>query len=98
MIIKALVQNLRHGGLRTGAGDPVDRWPQLLQRFAAVDGGADVALFQEACDWDRFGERQLRRAAADLGMQALPLAPSYSGSTAHGDITHFITESVVSLS
>lgn len=77
--IKIVAQNLAHGGLRDGSGTPQDRWPLLLKRFAAAGDDIDAFLFCEVVDWHRFGERQLRRAMADLGMEALPLAPTSSG-------------------
>src|SRR4051812_12349429 len=78
MIIKWIAQNLSHGGLRNGSGTPGDRWQRLLKRFAAA-GDVDAYCFTEAVDWGKFGEKQLRRAMSDLGMDALPLAPSSSG-------------------
>jgi endonuclease/exonuclease/phosphatase family metal-dependent hydrolase len=77
--IKIVVQNLAHGGLRDGSGTPQDRWPRLLKRFAAAGDDVDAFLFCEVVDWGKYGERQLHRAMADLGVQALPLAPTSSG-------------------
>ncbi|MEU5836341.1 hypothetical protein ABZ820_22105 [Streptomyces diacarni] len=78
MELTVVVQNLGLGGLRNGAGDPEDRWPLLVERIRSV-GPADLVLVSEACDWDRFGHRQLARAMRDLDMDALPLPPSGSG-------------------
>ncbi|MGW0771530.1 hypothetical protein [Streptomyces sp. NPDC002676] len=71
MELTIVVQNLSHGGLRTGSGDPQDRWPSLAERILSM-GQPDLLLLQEAADWERFGHRQLSRAMHDLGMDVLP--------------------------
>ncbi|MFF4534116.1 endonuclease/exonuclease/phosphatase family protein [Streptomyces sp. NPDC001407] len=78
MELTVVVQNLGHGGLRNGSGDPEDRWPLLAERIRSA-GPADLVLVQEAVDWDRYGHRQLGRAMRDLDMDATPLPPSSSG-------------------
>ncbi|MEU6647714.1 endonuclease/exonuclease/phosphatase family protein [Streptomyces albidoflavus] len=77
MQLTLVVQNLGHGGLRTGAGDPEDRWPALAERIGAP--APDVVLLQEANGWGANGHRQLARAMRDLDLDALPLAPSGTG-------------------
>lgn len=72
------VQNLGHGALRDGAGNPGDRWPQVVQRLRSA-GEPDLVLLQEAVDWDKYGHKQLGRAMDDLGMDAMPIPPSSSG-------------------
>ncbi|NUK09952.1 endonuclease/exonuclease/phosphatase family protein [Streptomyces lunaelactis] len=84
MELTIAVQNLGHGGLRNGSGDPEHRWPQLAERInsAAERVGArhvDLALVQEAVDWDKYGHRQLGQAMTDLDMDAVPIPPSSSG-------------------
>lgn len=78
MELTVVVQNLGQGGLRNGAGDPEDRWPQLVERIRSV-GEPDLVLVQEAVDWDKYGHRQLGRAMRDLDMDALPIPPSGTG-------------------
>ncbi|MER5781262.1 endonuclease/exonuclease/phosphatase family protein [Streptomyces mobaraensis] len=78
MELTVVVQNLSHGGLRNGSGDPEDRWPLLAERIRTA-GPVDLVLVQEAVDWDRYGHRQLGRAMRDLDMDATPLPPSSSG-------------------
>jgi endonuclease/exonuclease/phosphatase family metal-dependent hydrolase len=74
-----VVQNLGRGGLKSGAGVPEDRWPQLAERLTSV-GQPDIALLQEAGDgWATDSHQQLVRAEGDLDMDALPLPPSRSG-------------------
>lgn len=72
------VQNLGHGALRDGSGNPEDRWPQVVERLRSA-GEPDLVLFQEAVDWDKFGHKQLGRAMDDLDMDATPIPPSTSG-------------------
>lgn len=78
MELTIVVQNLGHGGLRDGSGDPDDRWPVLAERILTV-GEPDLVLVQEAVGWDTYGHRQLGRAMKDLDMDALPVPPSSSG-------------------
>ncbi|MGW0712502.1 endonuclease/exonuclease/phosphatase family protein [Streptomyces sp. NPDC002643] len=78
MELTIVVQNLGHGGLRNGSGDPEDRWPQLVERILGA-GEPDLVLVQEAVDWDKYGHRQLGRAMRDLDMDTLPIPPSSSG-------------------
>jgi hypothetical protein len=73
------VQNLGHGGLRNGDGVPEDRWPSLADRINSAAERVDVVLLCEVVDWHQYGHKQLSRAMADLGLDALPLAPSKSG-------------------
>ncbi|WP_175308960.1 endonuclease/exonuclease/phosphatase family protein [Streptomyces lunaelactis] len=78
------VQNLGHGGLRDGDGNPEDRWPHLAERIngAADQVGAshvDVVMLCEVVDWHCYGNKQLARAMRDLDLDAAPLAPSRSG-------------------
>jgi endonuclease/exonuclease/phosphatase family metal-dependent hydrolase len=84
MELTIVVQNLGHGGLRNGSGDPDHRWPQLAERInsAAARVGArqvDAVLVQEAVDWDKYGHRQLGVAMRDLDLDAVPIPPSSSG-------------------
>ncbi|MFC9431589.1 endonuclease/exonuclease/phosphatase family protein [Streptomyces sp. NPDC056987] len=84
MQLTVAVQNLGHGGLADGDGNPEDRWPQLARRLnGAADrvgaGQVDVVMLCEVVDWHRFGNKQLARAVEDLGLDAAPLAPSRSG-------------------
>lgn len=78
MELKIVVQNLGHGGLRNGSGDPDHRWPLLVERILSA-GAPDLVLLQEAADWDKYGHRQLGQAMKDLDMDALPIPPSSSG-------------------
>ncbi|MFF8919160.1 hypothetical protein ACF08M_39190 [Streptomyces sp. NPDC015032] len=78
MELTIVVQNLGHGGLRNGAGDPEDRWPQLAERILSV-GEPDLVLVQEAVEWSSYGHRQLGVAMRDLDMDAVPIPPSSSG-------------------
>lgn len=78
MELTIVVQNLAHGGLRNGVGDPENRWPRLAERIRSV-GTPDLVLLQEAADWGKYGHRQLGQAMRDLGMDALPLPPCGSG-------------------
>jgi endonuclease/exonuclease/phosphatase family metal-dependent hydrolase len=77
--LTVVVQNLGHGGLRNGDGDPEDRWPLLAERINSAADRVDVVLLCEAVDWGKYGHKQLSRAMGDLGLDALPLAPSNSG-------------------
>lgn len=78
MELTIVVQNLAHGGLRNGAGDPENRWPRLAERIRSA-GTPDLVLLQEAADWGKYGHRQLGQAMRDLDMDALPLPPCGSG-------------------
>ncbi|WP_328698564.1 hypothetical protein [Streptomyces sp. NBC_00342] len=49
MELTVVVQNLGNGGLRSGSGDPEERWPQLVERIRSA-GAADLVLLQEAVD------------------------------------------------
>ncbi|MER6500183.1 endonuclease/exonuclease/phosphatase family protein [Streptomyces sp. NPDC001455] len=73
-----VVQNLGHGGLRNGAGDPENRWPRLAERILSV-GEPDLVLVQEAVEWSAYGHRQLGIAMRDLDLDAVPIPPSSSG-------------------
>ncbi|WP_370066373.1 endonuclease/exonuclease/phosphatase family protein [Streptacidiphilus sp. MAP5-3] len=79
MQLTVVVQNLGHGGLKNGDGEPEDRWPLLAERINAAAERVDVVLLCEAVDWGLYGHKQLARAMRDLGLDALPLAPSKSG-------------------
>lgn len=79
MQLTVVVQNLAHGGLRNGDGDPQDRWPLLAERISSAAERVDVVLLCEVVDWHMYGHKQLGRAMTDLGLDALPLAPSRSG-------------------
>jgi endonuclease/exonuclease/phosphatase family metal-dependent hydrolase len=79
MQLTIAVQNLGHGALRDGAGEPEDRWPLIVERIRSLDQPPDLVCFQEACDWGRFGHAQLARAMRDLDLDATPLPPSSSG-------------------
>ncbi|MEY9966894.1 hypothetical protein ABIA33_004959 [Streptacidiphilus sp. MAP12-16] len=79
MRLTICVQNLGHGGLRNGGGDPEDRWPLLAERINSAAERVDVVPLCEVVDWHMYGHKQLARAKADLGLDALPLAPSKSG-------------------
>lgn len=84
MELTIAVQNLGHGGLRNGSGDPDYRWPQLAERINSAGQlvGArqvDAVLVQEAVDWDKYGHRQLGVAMRDLDLDAMPIPPSSSG-------------------
>ncbi|MFE6052858.1 endonuclease/exonuclease/phosphatase family protein [Kitasatospora sp. NPDC056446] len=84
MDLTVVVQNLGHGGLKDGDGNPEDRWPKLAERIegAAEVAGADhvdVVMLCEVVGWHLYGHKQLARAKKDLGLDAAPLAPSRSG-------------------
>ncbi|MFE2426932.1 endonuclease/exonuclease/phosphatase family protein [Streptomyces sp. NPDC059373] len=76
MELTIVVQNTGRGGLKTGAGQPQDRWPLLVERISACE--PDVVLLQELEGWTADGHRQAARAQQDLGMDLL-LTPSGSG-------------------
>lgn len=78
MLLTCMSQNLLFGGVRNGAGDPEDRWPLLLERIQKVK--PDILLLQEAWDWGKYGHKHLVQAKNDLGMEAMPLPASNSGS------------------
>ncbi|MET9779221.1 endonuclease/exonuclease/phosphatase family protein [Streptomyces sp. NPDC006367] len=79
MQLTVVVQNVGTGGIRNGDGDPEDRWPALAERINGAADRVDVVLLQEVSEWDKYGHKQLSRAMSDLGLDALPLAPSRSG-------------------
>ena len=79
MKLTIVVQNLGHGGLRDADGNPQDRWPLLAERINTAADRVDVVLLSEVVGWDHYGHKQLARAMDDLGLDALPLAPSRSG-------------------
>lgn len=79
MQLTVVTQNLGLGGLRSGDGDPQDRWPLLAQRILGAAARVDVVLLSEVVDWHLYGHKQLARALDDLGLDAAPLAPSRSG-------------------
>jgi hypothetical protein len=79
MLLTFAAQNLKFGGLSDDDGNSEDRWPALVERFKSINPKPDFLLLSEARDWEKQGHRQLSRAMHDLGMDALPLAPSKSG-------------------
>ena len=79
MQVTVAVQNLGHGGLKDGDGNPEDRWPLLADRINTAGERVDVVLLCEVNGWHEYGHKQLARAMRDLGLDALPLAPSSSG-------------------
>lgn len=79
MQLNIVVQNLGHGGLKDGDGNPDDRWPQLTERINGAADRVDVVMLCEANGWDLYGHKQLARAMADLDLDAAPLALSRSG-------------------
>ncbi|GHE14687.1 endonuclease/exonuclease/phosphatase family protein [Streptomyces alanosinicus] len=79
MQLTIVVQNLGHGGLKDGDGNPEDRWPQLSERINSAADRVDVVMLCEVVDWHLYGHKQLARALEDLDLDAAPLAPSRSG-------------------
>ncbi|KQV20829.1 MULTISPECIES: endonuclease/exonuclease/phosphatase family protein [unclassified Kitasatospora] len=79
MRLTLLVQNLGHGALYDGNGNPDYRWPAVAEAIRALPEQPDLVLFQEAVDWGRWGHKHLAQAMHDLDMDAPPLPPSSSG-------------------
>ena len=79
MLLTIMAQNLGHGGLQDGDGNPEDRWPDLAKRINEATPAVDILLLCEANNWGKYGHKQLVRARRDLGLEALPLSPSNSG-------------------
>lgn len=79
MQLTIAVQNLGHGGLKDGDGNPEDRWPLLAERINSAADRVDVVMLCEAVDWHLYGHKQLARAMHELDLDAVPLAPSRSG-------------------
>ena len=79
MELSIVVQNLGHGGLFDGDGNPQDRWPLLAERINSAADRVDLVMLTETTDWHRYGHKQLARAMRDLDLDAAPLGPSRSG-------------------
>ncbi|MCX4529290.1 endonuclease/exonuclease/phosphatase family protein [Streptomyces sp. NBC_01551] len=78
-IIRIVFQNLGHGALKDGDGNPEDRWPAVTERIASIGAPADMVALNECAGWNLYGHKQLGRAMRDLDMDALPLPHSKSG-------------------
>ncbi|POX43031.1 hypothetical protein C3486_02080 [Streptomyces sp. Ru73] len=76
MEIVVASQNVSRGGIRSGSGDPQDRWPVIAEALASVS--PDIVLIQEAEGWGADAARQLVRAENDLDMDGI-LSPSRTG-------------------
>ena len=46
MQFSIVVQNLGHGGLYDGDGNPQDRWPLLVERISGAAERVDVVMLQ----------------------------------------------------
>lgn len=79
MHLTVVVQNLGMGGLEDGDGNPQDRWPLLAQRINSAAERVDIVMLCEVTGWGKYGHKQLARAARELDLDAVPLAPSRSG-------------------
>ncbi|MFI9041751.1 hypothetical protein [Streptomyces sp. NPDC053726] len=80
MQLTIAVQNLGHGGLKDGDGNPEDRWPLLAERINAAADRVDVVMVSEAVDWHSYGHKQLARAIRDLDMDAVALAQTLTSA------------------
>ncbi|MUL41575.1 endonuclease/exonuclease/phosphatase family protein [Streptomonospora sp. PA3] len=70
-------QNLKHGGIGDGEGNPEDRWPRLAETITAVR--PDILCLQECHGWSDHLHHQTYRAEKDLGMRLAGLAPGRCG-------------------
>lgn len=77
MRLTIVAQNLSHGGVYDGDGEPEDRMQALADRIHSA--GADLALLSECQGWDRDDHGPLRRMERLTGLKAAPLAPSGTG-------------------
>lgn len=74
-----MAQNLGRGGFANDEGENEDRWPLISKRVKDTAEKIDLLLLSEAVDWDKSAHRPLVRAANDLDLEPMPLAPSKSG-------------------
>jgi len=96
------VQNLGHGGLRDGDGNPEDRWLLLAERINTAAERVDVVLLCEVVDWHQYGHKQLVRAMRDLGPPMGPLyrseppSPNSLRASTCNVVSHVSTDSLAS--